>query len=126
MGRIGKKIAESKKVTEACDAMNKYLGAMVTYDFKPNTEAAKIHCLFSNATRSDLLTFFFVFYQFFIRNRYITQSLWFHLFIISFLSIHSAFLCIQITLSYNYAFIGFFVAWIKIPRNTAARIIPTG
>ena len=30
--------AESKKVTEACDAMNKYLGAMVTYDFKPNTE----------------------------------------------------------------------------------------
>ena len=35
-------------------------------------------------------------------------------------------MAIQITLSYNYAFIGFFVAWIKIPRNAAARIIPTG
>lgn len=30
--------SDSKKVTEACDAMNKYLGATVTYDFKPNTE----------------------------------------------------------------------------------------
>lgn len=30
--------SDSKKVKEACDAMNKYLGAKVTYDFKPNTE----------------------------------------------------------------------------------------
>ncbi len=26
--------SDSKKVTEACDAMNKYLGATVTYDFQ--------------------------------------------------------------------------------------------
>lgn len=30
--------SDSKKVTEACEAMNKYLGATITYDFKPNTE----------------------------------------------------------------------------------------
>ncbi len=59
--------------------------------------------------------------------------MWFHLFIIHFcqfilpfmylqnLPLASFFpMAIQITLSYNYAFIGFFVAWIKIPRNAAA------
>lgn len=30
--------SDSKEVTDACDTMNKYLGASVTYDFKPNTE----------------------------------------------------------------------------------------
>lgn len=30
--------SDSKEVTDACDTMNKYLGASITYDFKPNTE----------------------------------------------------------------------------------------